>query len=63
MALKNKIKDKNKLQKMMAMGLLPKIEISLLQSFPSFLIQIENSQFVVDESIANEIIIRISKEV
>jgi DtxR family Mn-dependent transcriptional regulator len=56
-------KDKNKLQKMMAMGVLPGVEISLLQSFPSFLFQIGNSQFAVDESIADEIFVRISKEV
>ena len=54
--------DKDKLQKMMAMGILPGIEISLLQSFPSFLFQIGNSQFAVDEAIADEIIVRISKE-
>lgn len=54
--------DQSKLQKMIAMGVLPGVEISLLQSFPSFLFQIGNSQFAVDESIADEIFVRISEK-
>ena len=54
--------DQSKLQKMMAMGVLPGMEISLLQNFPSYLFKVGNSQFAVDETIANEIFVRIEKE-
>ena len=46
---------------MMAMGVLPGMEISLLQNFPSYLFKVGNSQFAVDETIANEIFVRIEK--
>jgi len=51
--------DQKKLQKMMAMGVLPGQSISLLQSFPSYLFKVGNSQFAVDETIADEIFVRI----
>lgn len=51
--------EKDKLDKMMAMGVLPGIGISLLQNFPSYLFKVGNSQFAVDEVIANEIFVRV----
>lgn len=53
-------KDQDKLQKMMAMGVMPGVKIELLQSFPSFLFKVGHSQFAVDRSIADEIFVRIS---
>ncbi len=50
--------DHNQLQKMMSMGMLPGMDIQLLQSYPSYLFKIGNSQFAVDEMIANAIFVR-----
>jgi len=52
-------KDDSKLQKMMAIGVIPGMKVRLLQSFPSFLFELGNSQFAVDESIAKEIFVRL----
>ncbi|MEI7904915.1 MAG: metal-dependent transcriptional regulator [Candidatus Firestonebacteria bacterium] len=50
------------LNKMMAMGVLPGNPITLIQSFPSYLFKVGNSQFAVDGSIAKEIFVRIERE-
>jgi DtxR family Mn-dependent transcriptional regulator len=55
-------RDDSKLQKMMAIGVIPGMKIRLLQSFPSFLFELGNSQFAVDESIAKEIFVRLINE-
>jgi DtxR family Mn-dependent transcriptional regulator len=53
--------DQQKLQKMMAMGVIPGQSITLLQGFPSYLFKVGNSQFAVDKQIADEIYVRIGK--
>jgi len=53
--------DKNKLQTIMAMGILPGMDISLLQNFPSYLFKVGNSQFAVDENIAKDVYVRLIK--
>lgn len=53
--------EQNKLQKMMMIGVLPGTEIVLLQNFPSFLFKVGNSQFVVDETIASSIFVRVGE--
>lgn len=54
-------REREKLQKLMAMGTLPGIPVKLLQKFPSYVFQMENSQFAVDEEIARIIHIRLSR--
>jgi DtxR family Mn-dependent transcriptional regulator len=44
--------DHKKLQKLMAMGVLPGMSISLIQKFPSYVFQIGQSQFAVDKALA-----------
>ena len=46
------------LQKMIAMGVLPKTEILLLQKFPSYVIQVGKSQFAIDKEMASQIYVR-----
>ncbi len=52
----------SQLQKLMAMGVLPGAPISLVQSFPSYVFQIRQTQFAVDKEIANAIYIRLVEE-
>jgi DtxR family Mn-dependent transcriptional regulator len=47
------------LQKLMAMGVLPGAPISLIQSFPSYVFQIQQTQFAVDKEIADAIYVRL----
>ncbi|MFA4842945.1 MAG: metal-dependent transcriptional regulator [Candidatus Omnitrophota bacterium] len=53
--------DQHKLQKLMAMGILPGVAITLLQSFPSYVLQIRQSQFAVDKELAASIYVRLTK--
>ena len=54
--------ESNKLQKLMAMGILPGAPVSLIQSFPSYVFQAGQTQFAVDKEIADAIYIRLVKE-
>jgi DtxR family Mn-dependent transcriptional regulator len=51
-------KDQKKLQKLMAMGVLPGMPIALIQKFPSYVFQIGESQFAVDRELAECIFVR-----
>ncbi|PIU41687.1 MAG: DtxR family iron (metal) dependent repressor, partial [Candidatus Omnitrophica bacterium CG07_land_8_20_14_0_80_42_15] len=51
-------KDHKKLQKLMAMNILPGMEITLIQSFPSYVFQIGQSQFAIDKELAENIFVR-----
>jgi len=51
-------KDHKKLQKLMAMNILPGMEITLIQNFPSYVFQIEQSQFAIDKELAENIFVR-----
>jgi DtxR family Mn-dependent transcriptional regulator len=48
-----------RLQKLMAMGVLPGVPITLLRAFPSFVFEADYSQFAVDEEIAADIYVRL----
>jgi len=54
-------KDPKKLQKLLAMGVLPGMSVSILQKFPSYVFQIGQSQFAVDKDLADGIYIRIER--
>ena len=53
--------DRDMLRKIMAMGALPGLSISLVQGFPSYVFQIGESQFAVDKNIAEQILIWVSR--
>ncbi|OIO35386.1 MAG: hypothetical protein AUJ74_06490 [Candidatus Omnitrophica bacterium CG1_02_44_16] len=50
-----------RLQKIMAMGILPGMTVSLIQKFPSYVLQIGNSQFAIDRDIASAIHVLLTK--
>ena len=43
----------------MAMGILPGAPVSLIQSFPSYVFQVRQTQFAVDKEIADAIYVRL----
>ncbi len=51
--------ESSQLQKLMAMGILPGAPISLIQSFPSYVFQVHQTQFAVDKEIADAIYVRL----
>ena len=53
--------DRTMLQKIMAMGALPGLSITLTQRFPSYVFQIGESQFAVDENVADQIRVWLSR--
>lgn len=54
-------RDRKKLEKIMAMGVLPGMAITLIQNFPSYVFQIGQSQFAIDKDLAEFIFVRITK--
>ncbi|MEE8391113.1 MAG: metal-dependent transcriptional regulator [Anaerolineae bacterium] len=49
-----------RLQKLMAMGVLPGVPVTLLRRFPSFVLEAGYSQFAVDAEIAADIYVRLT---
>lgn len=54
-------KDPSKMQKLMSIGVLPGMPIVLLQKFPSYVFQISQSQFAIDEDLAKNVYVRLTK--
>lgn len=50
--------DSKKMQKLMAMGVLPGNRIHLNQSFPSYIFRVAFSEFAIDSAMAREIFVR-----
>lgn len=50
--------DDKKMQKLMAMGVLPGNKITLVQSFPSYIFRVGYSEFAIDTNLAKEIFVR-----
>ncbi len=55
------VNDQGHLQKLMAMGVLPQVPITLVRRFPSFVFEAGYSQFAVDEEIAAKIHVRLAR--
>jgi len=55
------IQDREKLKKLMSMGVMPGIKIRLIQKFPSYVFQVGHSQFATDKELAECILVRIEK--
>jgi len=51
-------KSDKELQKLMAMGILPGMPIQVIQKFPSYLLQIGQTQVAMDEEMAKDVYIR-----
>lgn len=50
--------DNKKMQKLMAMGVLPGNKIALVQAFPSYIFRVGYSEFAIDTNLAREIFVR-----
>lgn len=51
--------DDKKMQKLMAMGVLPGNRIRLIQTFPSYIFRVGYSEFAIDTNMAREIFVRL----
>lgn len=51
-------KNDKELQKLMAMGILPGMPIQIIQKFPSYLLQIGQTQVAMDEEMAKDVYVR-----
>lgn len=52
-------KDNKKLQKLMAMGILPGVSIQVVQKFPSYVLKIGHSQVAMDEEMTRDVYVRL----
>ncbi len=55
-------RDQREIQKLMAIGVVPGVDIQLLRRFPSFVFQMGYSQFTVDRDLARKIIVHWKKQ-
>lgn len=53
------MQDAQRLQKMMAMGVLPGVPVRIIRDYPSFVFEAGYSQFAVDADIASDIFVRL----
>jgi Fe2+ transport system protein FeoA len=51
-------RDQREIQKLLAVGILPGVDIRLIRQFPAFVFQVGYSQFTVDRELAGKIIVR-----
>ena len=56
------INDLERLNKLMAVGALPGISVTMIQKFPSYVFKIGQSQFAIDKEMAEGIYIRLEKD-
>ncbi|KGK98321.1 DtxR family iron (metal) dependent repressor [Methanococcoides methylutens] len=56
------MREEEKMQKMLAMGVLPGIPISLVQSYPSYVFDLNHTRYAVDREIADSIYVRIKRD-
>ncbi len=54
--------DDGRLQKLMALGVLPGLQIRMVQRFPSYVFQVGQSQFAIDKEMADGIYIRLKND-
>lgn len=54
-------KDRAQMQKLISIGAVPGIAVSLMQKFPSYVFQLGQSQFAVDRELASSIYVRLTK--
>ncbi len=54
-------KDNLQMQKLMGIGVLPGMPVTLLQKFPSYVLQLGQSQFAIDKELASTIYVRLTK--
>lgn len=52
-------KDSANLNKLISMGILPGMQISIVQRFPSYIFQVSQTQFAVDKELAKDIYVRL----
>lgn len=53
------MREEEKMQKMMAMGVLPGIPVNLVQTYPSFVFDLNHTRYAVDKEIADSIFVRL----
>ena len=53
--------DAERLQKLVAMGILPGMTVRLVRNFPSFIFNVGNTQYAVDHELASEIYVRLTE--
>ncbi|WP_445474972.1 metal-dependent transcriptional regulator [Methanococcoides methylutens] len=56
------MREEEKMQKMLAMGVLPGIPVNLVQSYPSYVFDLNHTRYAVDREIADSIYVRIKRD-
>jgi Fe2+ transport system protein FeoA len=59
LGLKDPALTKQQVRKYLAMGLVPGVEITLVQRFPAYVFEMGYSQFALDRELASEVLVRV----
>ena len=54
-------KNKEQMQRLLSIGAIPGIHITLIQKFPSYVFKIGHSQFAVDKELAQSIYVKLAR--
>jgi len=54
-------KDRSQMQKLISIGAIPGVSITLIQKFPSYVFQTGQSQFAIDKELASSIYVRLTR--
>lgn len=54
-------KDNSQMQKLISIGAIPGVSLTLIQKFPSYVFQIGQSQFAIDKELASSVYVRLSR--
>jgi DtxR family Mn-dependent transcriptional regulator len=54
--------DEGRLHKLMALGALPGLRVTMIQRFPSYVFQVGQSQFAIDQEMAEGVYVRLDKD-
>ena len=50
--------DRSALNKLIAMQILPKVEVEVLQTFPAMVIKVGRTQFAIDDELASRVMVK-----
>jgi len=56
------MREEMKMQKMLSMGVLPGIPVKLVQTYPSYVFDLNHTRYAVDKEIADSIYVRIKRD-
>ena len=62
LGIKQNASEGHKVRKYLAMGLVPGVEITLVQRFPAYVFELGYSQFAIDRELASVVLVKVEEQ-